>query len=125
MDDKKWKEILCSIFGKEGLVSSKGLKRFELKFLELADKIHDQLPSFQDDFARIADKVKTGVVQPRIGNRWVPIDWKNNYCESMNHVIKLSANWKTMKLPDLVQRLYKIVKLQLVDCKRALYGHGN
>ena len=39
--------------------------------------------------------------------------------------IALSANWKTMKLPDLVQWLYKIVKLQVADCKRALYGHGN
>ena len=43
----------------------------------------------------------------------------------MNHVIKLSANWKTMKLPDLVDRLYRIVKLQQAECRRALYGHGN
>jgi hypothetical protein len=43
----------------------------------------------------------------------------------MNHVIKLSANWKTMKLPDLVDRLYKIVMLQQVDCRRSLYGQGN
>ena len=43
----------------------------------------------------------------------------------MNHVIELSANWKTMKLPDLVERLHKIVKLQQVECRRAIYGHGN
>ena len=32
---------------------------------------------------------------------------------------------KTMKLPALVDRLYKIVMLQQVDCRRALYGQGN
>ena len=30
-----------------------------------------------------------------------------------------------MKLPDLIDRLYKIVKLQQIDCTRALYCHGN
>ena len=30
-----------------------------------------------------------------------------------------------MKLPDLIDRLYKIVKLLQIDCTRALYCHGN
>ena len=84
---------------------------FELKYLELADEVQKKLPSLKEDFARIAEKVKIGVVQPQIGNKWVPIDWKNNFCESMNHVIKLSANWMTIKLPDFVQRLYRIVHI--------------
>ena len=46
-------------------------------------------------------------------------------CESMNHIIKLSTNWKSMKIPDLIERLYKIVRLQQVDTRRALYGQGN
>ena len=64
-------------------------------------------------------------MQPRQSNRWIPFDWKNNFCEAINHIIKLSTNWKAMKLPDLVDRLYKIVMLQQVDCRRALYGQGN
>ena len=43
----------------------------------------------------------------------------------MNHIIKLSTNWTGMKLPALVDRLYRIVKLQLIDCRRALYREGN
>ena len=43
----------------------------------------------------------------------------------MNHIIKLSANWTTMKLPALIDRLYKIVKLQQIDCRRAIHGQGN
>ena len=38
---------------------------------------------------------------------------------------KLSTSWKTLKLPDLIDRLYKIVKLQRIDCRRALHSHGN
>ena len=27
--------------------------------------------------------------------------------------------------PTLIERLYKMVKLQQIDCRRALYSHGN
>ena len=30
-----------------------------------------------------------------------------------------------MKLPALIDRLYRIVKLQQADCRRAIYGEGN
>ena len=43
----------------------------------------------------------------------------------MNYIIKLSSNWTTMKLPALIDRLYRIVKLQQADCRRAIYGEGN
>ena len=43
----------------------------------------------------------------------------------MNHIIKLSANWTKLKLLDLIERLYKIVKLQRIDCRKALHGEGN
>ena len=43
----------------------------------------------------------------------------------MNHIIKLSSNWTTMKLPALIDRLYRIVKWQQTDCRRAIYGEGN
>ena len=81
--------------------------------------------SFKDYFIKIAEKIRSGVFQARLNNKWIPIDWKNNSCESMNHIIKLSTNWTGMKLPALVDRLYRIVKLQQIDCRRALYGEGN
>jgi hypothetical protein len=30
-----------------------------------------------------------------------------------------------LKLPDLIEKLYSIVKLQYADMRRALHGHGN
>jgi hypothetical protein len=43
----------------------------------------------------------------------------------MNHILKLTCDWKVQKIPDLVEKLYKIVQLQYADVRRALYGMGN
>ena len=123
--EKVRRQVLTDIFGSNGLTSSNEVNTFKLKVVKLSDKYHKHIPAFKEYFEKIAEKICTGVFLPRVNNRWIPIDWKNNACESMNHIIKLSANWKVMKLPDLIERLYRIVKLQQVDCRRALYGHGN
>ena len=125
LDDKSRKTIISKIFGKNGLISCNSSKNFELTYIKLLDKFHKRLPSFKDYFIKIAEKIRSGVFQARLNNKWIPIDWKNNSCESMNHIIKLSTNWTSMKLPALVDRLYRIVKLQQIDCRRALYGEGN
>ncbi len=43
----------------------------------------------------------------------------------MNNILKLSTNWKLLKLPDLIEKLYSIVKIQYADMRCALHGHGN
>lgn len=43
----------------------------------------------------------------------------------MNNILKLSTSWKTCKLPELVEKLHKIVQLQYRDIRRALYGERN
>ena len=101
------------------------INSFELKYIKLLDKIHKRLPAFVDYYVKIAEKIRTCNFEPRQNSKWIPIDWKNNFCESMNHVIKLSSNWTTLKLPALIDRLYRIVKLQQIECRRALYGQGN
>ena len=50
--------------------------------------------------------------------------WNNNNCESLNNILKLSTNWKVLKLPDLIEKIYSIIKLQYA-MRRALHGHGN
>ena len=42
------------------------------------------------------------------------LNWTKNSCESMNNILKLSANWKALKLSELVDKLHQIVKLQLL-----------
>jgi hypothetical protein len=125
LDDKVRKTIISEIFGTNGLISCNDARNFELMYINLLDKFHKRCPLFTDYFMKMAEKIRLNVLGARKENKWIPIDWKNNSCESMNHIIKMSSNWTTMKLPDLIDRLYRIVKLQQADCRRALYGEGN
>ena len=122
---KMQRKIIKDIFGEKGLSSRTNEADFEVEAIKLEDEYGVLMPSFVRYFTMIVEKIRNGILLPRKNNKWVPIDWKNNSCESMNHIIKLSMNWKKMKVPDLIERLYKLVKLQQVDTRRALYGQGN
>ena len=58
-------------------------------------------------------------------NERIPINWKNNNCEAMNHILKLNLDWKPAKIPDLVKMLEKEINLQESLTRGALYGTGN
>jgi len=51
--------------------------------------------------------------------------WKNNGCESLNHVLKQCVQWRPNKLPDLIEKIQNVVDAQYVDADRALLGYGN
>ena len=55
----------------------------------------------------------------------IPINWKNNHCEAMNHILKLNLNWKSAKIPDLIKILEQEISLQEVLTRGALYGTDN
>ena len=105
---KTQKKILKDIFSEKGLASFTEETDFEVKAIKLADEYSILIPTFVKYFNLIVEKIRHGILLPRQEHKWIPIDWKNNSCESINHIIKLSANWKTMKIPDLIEHLYKI-----------------
>ena len=49
----------------------------------------------------------------------------NNNAESGNHVLKRAASWKLHQLPELINVLYDVVKVQMLDLERAMLGLGN
>ena len=53
-----------------------------------------------------------------------PDNLTNNNFEAINHVIKLTTNWKPQKLPDLILKLQQISELH-IDVRRCLHGQGN
>ena len=107
---KTQKKVLKDIFGENGLASCTKETDFDVEAIKLADEYSILILTFVKYFNLITEKIRHGILLPRKENKWIPIDWKNNSCESMNHIIKLSANWKSMKIPDLIERLYKIVR---------------
>ena len=63
------------------------------------------------------------MVAPRRQHENMPINWTNN-CEAINHLLKLETNWKPEKVPDLIEKIYRIVQLQYADIHRELHGQG-
>ncbi|CAC5371804.1 unnamed protein product [Mytilus coruscus] len=109
---------------KDGLLSSPDDVEFDLKVMQLEAKYEHSVPAFQRYFSSNTSSLKSYVWEPAQKDI-APINWKNNACESMNNILKLSTNWKAVKLPDLIDKLHKIVQLQYRDIRRALHGQGN
>jgi len=51
--------------------------------------------------------------------------WTNNNAESMNNILKIDTNWTPQSSPDLINKISDVIKLHLIDLRRALYGTGN
>jgi len=51
--------------------------------------------------------------------------WTNNNCESINHVLKQTVQWRRNQLPDLIDKLCTLVDGQYADADRALCGRGD
>ena len=50
----------------------------------------------------------------------------NNYVRQLNlNVLKINTNWKPQSLTALIEKLFRVVKLQYLDARSALYGAGN
>ena len=76
--DKVRKKVVSDIFEKHGLTSLNEMKKFELRLMKLSDKYFKYLPSFEEYLTKVGEKIRTGVLQLRIENTWLPINWKNN-----------------------------------------------
>jgi hypothetical protein len=124
-NDKQAKEVMSDIFGDNGLLAVDDEYEFALVSFELEEKYCTSMPNFVPYFKKLQATLLEYVFLPSKKHKSVPITWKNNSCESMNHILKLTCDWKVQKIPDLVEKLYRIVQLQYADIRRALYGMGN
>jgi len=70
------------------------------------------------------NKLRKYVYQPLL-NKNINQLWTNNNSESMNNRLKRAADWKQHKLPDLIEKLTKVVSIQHLDIRRAIHGSGN
>ena len=124
--EKERNEIVSLIFAKDGLVNCKDQVHFELTCLSLSNIFLETAPNFLKYFKNsLVQRVWDYVFNPRTSTSWIPLNWTNNNCESLNNILKLSTNWKILKLPDLIEKMHSIVKLLYTDMRRSLHGHGN
>lgn len=123
-NDEQVRVIQQEIFGEDGLLSSADTSAFDLRGMELQEQYAYQIPSFAAYFDKLLQVLRNQIYKPTIDG-FIPLNWTNNNCESINHILKLCTNWKLLKVPELIKKLHNIVKLQEADVRKAVHGQGN
>jgi hypothetical protein len=113
--------LISKLFGTTGLSSALDTVEFDDKAREISRDHPEFDPYFQ---THLKDRLREYVNIPKRQLRHDRL-WTNNNCESMNHIFKRAVNWTPKSIPELIQNLHDIVKVQLIDMKRSLFGTGN
>ena len=121
---KVCQRIADKIFGDDGLSVADDSAVFD-KRSHAALKEAKHLPKFVSYFTKkLNPLLQTYVVNPAI-QKDIVSNWTNNNCESLNHIMKLDAEWKSGNTARLIELLHDMVRLHFRDSRRALYGNGN
>ena len=121
---KQRKAITEMLFGDDGLANADSSFSFKQKSTDILGNI-SKYPKLSKYFTkRLQPNIESYVNTP---NKSTPHSglWTNNNCESLNHIIKMDAEWKSMRTPELINMLHSITMLHFKDVRRALYGSGN
>ena len=119
-EKKKREEVLKEVFRTRPQADDSIL--FSRQAEEIESKYEAAVPAFVDYFRkRLRPAIEKHVIAK---NSNATICWTNNNCESMNHILKLSCDWKPQRLPELIRRLESVVRGQMQEVRRALHGQG-
>ena len=117
-------KITNAIFGDDGLSVADDSAVFDQRSDSVL-KVAKNYPLFISYFnKKLNPMLKNYVIIPTNENKISP-NWTNNNCESLNHIMKLDADWKPGNTPRMIELLHEMVLLHFRDFRRALYGNGN
>ena len=112
------------IFGPSGLLAADDSLIFDERADSIEQLIERKFPPFKKYFrSRVIPLLKENVFRVA-KNSNVTMDWANNNCESVNHVLKELIDWKPQAAHQLVTTLIQHTKAQYKDCERSLIGRG-
>lgn len=123
--------ILHSIFDEGGITEADDDIIFEYRLNKARQLITSKAPDLSTYFdTRIVSLLKENlssllsagqnIVAPRILTQWT-----NNNCESINHVLKQSVNWKAKNITDLTNTLHDLIKSQYKSVQQSFFGQGD
>ena len=104
MPDKESKQIGNEIFGPDGLISLDTTVSFAEKACDLERNYKDKVGPYLTE--KLIPTIKEHVFKIYKSDTRLPLNWKNNHCEAMNHILKLNLNWKPAKIPELIKMLH-------------------
>lgn len=119
-------EILMKIFGEEGIIDANSTIDFEERvkeFTAVSEPV-SKYPLFLDYFNnKLKSTLLDNVIKPQIktGKK----RWTNNNGKSVSRILNQDADWKTLKLPDLIEKLEGLIKVRLIDMRRCMLNTGN
>ena len=124
VDKSERKQIVDRLFGTAGLINANDSICFEEQCEDFKAFCHSRAPRFLNYFEkRLQCLLLEKVNQPqRLGR--IEKKWTNNNCESINHVLKQTINWKSQPLTEFIESMQGLVDSQYKDLRRALFGAG-
>ena len=121
---KDRKIISEKIFGENGLVNADNTADFDARSKKILKDVV-KYPKFATYFKKkLKPTVENFVTDPSRRTKSTTT-WTNNNCESLNHIMKIDADWKVKTTPALIEMIHEMTQLHFKDLKRALYGEGN
>jgi hypothetical protein len=113
--------VVEKIFGSAGVLDANDTFEFEERSDFLLSDLN-MYPSFRQYYDRtLKPKLLLNIQNLAKTDR----GWTNNNAESMNNILKIDTNWTPQSTPDLINKISDVIKLHLIDLRRALYGTGN
>ena len=98
MNEKATKQVVDEIFGDNGLIEADTTVEFTKQVNIIESKYQAMIGPYLTNKA--IPTIKKYVYNARMSDLRIPLQWKNNSCESINHILKLNQDWKPDKLHD-------------------------
>ena len=89
-NDKLSKQVISDLFGESGLIEADTTVDFTEKVTDVERKYEDLIGSYLTE--KIIPTIKEYVYRARKTDSRIPLQWKNNCCESINHILKLNQD---------------------------------
>ena len=117
-------DILKKNFWQDGITNADDTISFEAK----CDEFENYCSAISDPFLqyfnrRLRKHLKSKVNEP-VRDTLISENWTNNNCESINHVLKQTVDWKSKPLTEFVELVEEIVVGQFKDLRGGLIGTG-
>ena len=111
------------IFGQEVITSADDSIIFDDGCEKLEQSCKNDAPDFLTYCSRLKPMLREKVMKPhRVGK--IEKGWTNNDCESYNHILKVTVDWKPQSLLDFVSKVTEAAETYYKDLKRALFNRG-
>ena len=121
---KERKSISKFLFGENGIVTADSSFSFDKKSA-VVFKVVSKFPKFAEYFRKRLKPTIENYVNTACRKAPYSQLWTNNNYESLNHIIKMAADWKSAKTAELISMLHNITLLHFKAQRRSLYGTGN